>query len=190
MPFHITRHRALHNTGLMSFLVVAMLLSGCASGPADDTADVGPPSVAPPPAATAPATSGAAGISLGSADAASVSDEANLTPADRQARARQAAAQADRSAQQALQQQCSSLRSDIRAAHLSEQQAPSTSVSEPIVQAKEAHADQRIQRLQEQYDALNCDSIVGPQSHAPVMPLPSAPNGLTPPGAQGGSPVP
>ena len=187
------RHRALHNTGLMGLLVVAMLLSGCASAPGDNTADVGPPSVAPPPAATAPATSGAAGIPLGSADAASAgsSDEANLTPAERQARARQAAVQADRSAQQALQQQCSSLRSDIRAAHLSEQQAPSTSVSEPIVQAKEAHADQRIERLQEQYDALNCDSIVGPPSHAPVMPLPSAPNGLTPPGAQGvGSPVP
>ena len=118
------------------------------------------------------------------------SGDATLTPAQRQAIAKQAATRADQQAQQALQAQCSELRSEIREQQLSEQQAPSTSVSEEIVQAKEAHADQRIQNLQDQYESLDCASVIGPQSRTPVAPVGPAPNGLSPPGAQGGPGVP
>ena len=98
--------------------------------------------------------------------------------------------QADQAAQQALQQQCSQLRAEIREQQLDEQQAPNTSVSEPIVQAKEAHADQRIQNLQDRYDSLDCATVVGPRSHTPLVPVSPAPDGLSPPGAQGVPSVP
>lgn len=161
-----------------------MLVVGCASGaPEDDTAAP----LAPPSAAPAAASSSVPGVPAApqSASSASSANDATLTPAERQARAKQAATQADQAAQQALQQQCTDLRSQIREQQLDEQRAPNTSVSEPIVQAKEAHADQRIQNLQDRYDSLDCPSVVGPRSHTPLVPVTPAPNGLNPPGAQG-----
>ena len=149
--------------------VLVMLAVACAGEPPDDNAAPAPLSVAPPAAAASPAAA----------------DDAKLTPAERQARAKQAAIQADQAAQQALQQRCSELRAEIREQQLDEQQAPDTSISEPIVQAKEAHADQRIQNLQNQYGSLDCASVVGLPSHTPVVPVSPAPGSLGPPGAQG-----
>ena len=120
-----------------------------------------------------------------SAEAAANPPAATLTPAERQARAKQAATQADQAAQQAMQQQCSDLRAQIRTQQLAGRQAPSTSISGPIVQARQAHADQRIQALQERYDSLGCASSAGPPARAPLVPVTPAPNGLSPPGAQG-----
>ncbi|HTT06236.1 MAG TPA: hypothetical protein VMF64_13200 [Steroidobacteraceae bacterium] len=175
--------------GLGLSALLALLLVGCASAPPEDaTTDQSAPQSAVPSAASAsaPAVSSVpappqAADSVSGANA----NDATLTPAQRQARARQAATQADQAAQQALQQQCSDLRSQIREQQLDEQQAPSTSVSEEIVQAKEAHADQRIQNLQDRYDSLDCPSVIGPRAHTPLLPVSPAPNGLSPPGAQG-----
>ncbi len=166
---------------LISALLTA-LLTACASGPPDDGAEVPAPQSAAP---VAPSSSVPPPPASASSAAAASDSDATLTPAERQARARQAAVQADQAAQQALQQQCSELHSEIREAQIGEQQAPSTSVSEPIVAAKEAHADQQIQRLQDQYDSLDCAAAEGPPSRTPLLPVPAAPNGLTPPGAQG-----
>lgn len=160
--------------GLALPAVLAMLVMGCTSAPPEDSAAPAPQSVAPPAAASSAANA----------------DDAKLTPAERQARAKQAAIQADQAAQQQLQQQCSDLRAEIREQQLDEQQAPDTSISEPIVQAKEAHADQRIQNLQNQYASLDCASVVGAPSHTPVVPVSPAPDGLSPPGAQGVPSVP
>jgi hypothetical protein len=110
---------------------------------------------------------------------------AHLTPAQRLARSRQAATQADVAAASALEQQCSQLRADIREQQIGEQEAPSTSVSEQIVQAKEAHSDQRIQKLQDEYDSLDCPAIDGAPTHDPLLAVPAAPNGVGSPGAQG-----
>ncbi|HEY7929262.1 MAG TPA: hypothetical protein VID71_04580 [Steroidobacteraceae bacterium] len=166
--------------------LLALLVVGCASAPPEEaSADLpAPQSVASPaPGSSVPAAPAAPQTS-GSAAGANA-DDATLTPAQRQARARQAATQADQTAQQALQQQCSDLRSQIREQQLDEQRAPNTSISEPIVQAKEAHADRRIQDLQDRYDSLDCPSVVGPRAHTPLVPVSPAPNGLNPPGAQG-----
>jgi TolA-binding protein len=149
---------------------------GCASAPPEDSAPAPSQGIAPPAAAS----------SASGADA----NDATLTPAERQARARQAAVQADQDAQQALQQQCSDLRAQIREQQLDEQQAPNTSVSEQIVQAKEAHADQHIQDLQDRYNSLDCPTVAGPPSHTPLVPVSPASNGLSPPGAQGVPSVP
>lgn len=168
---------------------MASLLAACAGTPSDDVpAPAAPQDVAAPTSASSAPTAPTAPPAA--AAAAAATSDASLTPAERQARARQAATQADEQAQQALQAQCTELRSEIREQQLNEQQAPNTSVSEEIVQAKEAHADQRIQQLQDQYESLDCARVVGPQSRTPVAPVAPAPNGLGPPGAQGGPGVP
>lgn len=163
--------------------LLVMLCGGCASAPTEDSGVAASQSVAPA-AASSPAVASPAAAPTADAD------DAKLTPAERQARAKQAAIQADQAAQQALQQQCSELRAEIREQQLDEQQAPDTSVSETIVQAKEAHADQRIQNLQNQYGSLDCASVVGAPSHTPVVPVSPAPGSLGPPGAQGVPSVP
>jgi hypothetical protein len=157
----------------------ALWLTGCAAGPPEDAAS------APAPQNVAVAAESASVPAAPSPTPEVTQSEATLTPAQRQARAKETATQADQQAQQALRAQCAELRSEIREQQLDEQQAPNSSVSEQIVQAKEAHADQRIQHLQDQYESLDCTSVVGPQSRTRVAPVVAAPHGLTPSGAQG-----
>lgn len=191
VPGGASRARGLALSGLL-----VLLMTGCAStSPGDSVAVPSPQGVAPPaadssvpavPAASGTVTAASAGSGASSANA----NDATLTPAERQAREKQAALKADQAAQQALQQQCSDLRAEIREQQLDEQQAPNSSISEEIVQAKEAHADQRIQDLQNRYDSLDCPTVVGPPSHTPLVPVSPAASGLNPPGAQGVPSVP
>jgi len=163
--------------------LIAALMVGCAG-----TSDIAP---APSPQSVAPAAADSSSPTVPSSSAADANaKDATLTPAERQAREKQAAVQADQAAQQALQQQCSDLRAEIREQQLDAQQAPNSSISAEIVQAKEAHADQRIQDLQNRYESLDCPTVIGPQSHTPLVPVSPASNGLNPPGAQGVPSVP
>jgi membrane-bound lytic murein transglycosylase len=163
------------------------LLMGCASTPPGSAADATAQPPAPAASTAAPEASSVPSPPAAAAGAASgnSAQDVTRTPEERLARAKQAASQANVAAAQALQQQCSEIRSEIRAQQIGEQQAPSTSVSEQIVQAKEAHSDQRIQKLQDQYDALDCAATQAAPTHEPLMPAPAAPNGLGAPGAQG-----
>ncbi len=166
--------------------LLSALLLGCASAPPDTAADITPQAATPAAAASAPPASSVPSPPVAATIPASGNSpqDASQTPAQHLARAKQAASEADTAAAQALQQQCSEIRSEIREQQIDEQQAPGTSVSEQIVQAKEAHSDQRIQRLQDRYDSLDCAATEGAPTHEPLTVVPAAPNGLGAPGAQ------
>jgi hypothetical protein len=139
-------------------------ISGCRGLPQPSAAT---PSASSPPSATATelgrisATSGSASTASGPTP----------TPANISA-ANSAQQQADA---QALASQCDSLRADIREAQSSERLAPTTSVDEDIVAAREAKDDQRIADLQQQYAQLGCPSAELPPTHTQTASPPPAP---------------
>jgi hypothetical protein len=75
--------------------------------------------------------------------------------------------------------QCQQLRAQIRANQESVREAPTISTSPQIVAAAQGKADQRIQALRDQLEALDCaDQSQSPGARAP--PLPPAPNAPNP----------
>jgi hypothetical protein len=77
--------------------------------------------------------------------------------------------------------QCQRLRAQIRVNQQSQREAASVSTSPQIVAAAQGKADQRIEELRAQLDALDCaehdshDSS-NPPRMAPLPPAPNAPN--------------
>jgi hypothetical protein len=132
--------------------------------------------VTPPGSSEAAGASGAAG----SATSSPASTPAEAAARERVQAARQEANQAQTQSVQQAAQQCRDLASQIRAELATERAAPSTSIDEDIVAATLAKADQRIDRLQQQYDSLNCPDSERPATHERVPQLPPAPGALPP----------
>ena len=78
--------------------------------------------------------------------------------------------------------QCQQLRAQIRVNQQSQREAATVSTSPQIVAAAQGKADQRIDQLREQLDALDCAEHDGHDSRSPVRiaPLPPAPNAPNP----------
>jgi hypothetical protein len=77
--------------------------------------------------------------------------------------------------------ECQQLRDQIRANQASVREAPTLSTSPQIVAAAQGKADQRIQALRDQMEALDCASEARSDSGNPrVAPLPPAPNAPNP----------
>ena len=176
--------RRVRSTTLAALIIIG--LCACTNAPPPDTTVMPPATaVAPESSVPAPPPSGAPSPVVSGTGNASDQDP-KQTSAQRLASSRRAATQADVAAASALEQQCSQIRADIREQQIGEQEAPSTSVSEQIVQAKEAHSDQRIQKLQDEYDSLDCPATDGAPTHEPLLAAPAAaPNGIGAPGAPG-----
>jgi hypothetical protein len=78
--------------------------------------------------------------------------------------------------------QCQQLRAQIRVNQQSQREAASISTSPQIVAAAQGKADQRIEQLRAQLDALDCAEHDGHDSASPprIAPLPPAPNAPNP----------
>ncbi|HWW20824.1 MAG TPA: hypothetical protein VNZ06_08470 [Steroidobacteraceae bacterium] len=80
-----------------------------------------------------------------------------------------------------LAAQCQQLRDQIRANQESQREAASFSTNPQIVAAAQAKADQRIERLHERLDELDCaDQDKQDSSNVRIAPLPPAPNAPNP----------
>jgi len=171
-------HRSLCVLLLIGGALAQLSCSALGQQPAPDTG------AAPAGSAPAAGTTLLGGIGPGHQPAASgPSASATSKSAAAQAQTQTQAAQtqaAQTQAAQALAAQCSDLRAQIRGEQAIERAAPSTSISEEIVNASIAKADKRIDELEQQYDMLGCPDSQLPATHQRVPLLPPAPGALPP----------
>ncbi|HTW75989.1 MAG TPA: hypothetical protein VMD56_13840 [Steroidobacteraceae bacterium] len=168
-------HRSLCVLLLIGGALAQLSCSALGQQPAPDTG------AAPAGSAPAAGTTLLGGIGPGHQPAASgpsASATSKSAAAQTQTQTQTQAAQTQ--AAQALAAQCSDLRAQIRGEQAIERAAPSTSISEEIVNASIAKADKRIDELEQQYDMLGCPDSQLPATHQRVPLLPPAPGALPP----------
>ena len=164
-------HRSLCVLLLIGGALAQLSCSALGQQPAPDTG------AAPAGSAPAAGTTLLGGIGPGHQPAAS-GPSASATSKSAAAQTQTQAAQTQ--AAQARAAQCSDLRAQIRGEQAIERAAPSTSISEEIVNASIAKADKRIDELEQQYDMLGCPDSQLPATHQRVPLLPPAPGALPP----------